>query len=399
MLKQISLLFFLIAIASTSVLNISQAVPLSLVLSGCYLGVNVFQKNRHIKEINYVIPFCTMFFIILSTLCNSQNIVSLKPLNHIFSFVICFFIYYPCAILIIKKYGLGKVASTTKMVFHICFVVTAIEFISVNYMDGNVLGFLPRPPSEFEYEPLAYTFVRARGFAEESGHWALISMLLFSISLMSQTKNDNKKNRLIEQLLMVAELILIVFFTFSISGLIVLLVSGLVAPLLSSSRPAFKLGMLFFYILLFLFLTFLLDYYLHMTFVDVFFNKFNGVSGVERTGKISEPLQMIFNGGLITVLFGLGPAFYDTYHLNTVVSFLFLVFFQFGLIGVVLMTMLMLAFFYQSIKTKSPALLFGSIALLIYSVAISNYWFQVIWFYVAVVIFFAERKKTKEVDF
>lgn len=384
---------FLLSIASTSVFSLSQAIPLSLILTGIYMGKRLLCQGNIILKINYFIPLLLMFFVFMSALYNSPSMISSKPINHALSFFVCLFVYYPCTAIIINSFGLKKISSIFMCVFQLCFILTVIEFISVNYLGGNVLGFLPRPASEFDYEPLAYSFIRARGLAEESGHWALISILLFS---MSQAFNEeNKSMDFVIKIIVLIELLLIIFFTFSVSGFISVSLSGLIAPFLSPVGRKIKIGMLIFFMLMFLILFYALDYYLGITVIDVFLNKMTGISGVERAEKISETLTLLFDGSVGTMLLGLGPAFYDTYHLKTVVSFVFLILFEFGLVGFTFMVIFMMWFFRQAIKTKSPAILFGSISLLVYSVAISNYWFQIVWFYISIVIGASLRIKEK----
>lgn len=142
----------------------------------------LYLRKIQIKSDDFYLGIICVIFILISTIAN----FSVRGLSYSLALILSYLIYVNATKILVHELGEKKFF---KYLFYTCLATNVFiiqEFITVNYL-GSILLDLPRSSRSLVYEPIfANRFIRARGFAEESGHMglfyeAIVPIVLFKL--------------------------------------------------------------------------------------------------------------------------------------------------------------------------------------------------------------------------
>jgi hypothetical protein len=394
---------FLLSLPFVSAFSITSALTLPLLVGGCALLIGgFFKKLRFNKSLNLLFLFF-VFIVIIAANLNMEHFVSNKPLNHILSFLFCFFIYFtiPYSYLSVDYDVSYKILCKIILLGVIVSAFTAIFEFTVTNVLKMPFDLFPRP-AVTEYEPLSIGgMVRARGFAEESGHFALYLISMY-LCVFSYVKEQFSK---LTVFLLTFLVVVALFCSFSVSGILFSVVAIFSTYLLYNlSSPIKFIYMIVALLSVILILEFTIHYYTGFSiFYDVIYAKLNGsASMTDRSNKLDSALYFLSQkDGVLNYLFGFGPAFYETYNLPTLVTLYPLLYVQFGIIGLLLfLTIVAYPVIISNLNgTMIDKYLFCSYFYsLLFFAAISNYWFPWFWVILSIILVQSKRNKVIEIE-
>ncbi|PTP60923.1 hypothetical protein CWO01_14835 [Vibrio splendidus] len=256
-----------------------------------------------------------------------------------------------------------------------------VEFFTVNVLKLP-FDYFPRP-DVLTYEPLTIGgLIRARGFAEESGHFAMYIISMY-FCIYSYVKTSFSKNKLLIINTLVITALLV---TFSVSGIVFSFVSILIVIFICNIKHPMRM---FSYAIVFLFGVALLDFLIYSYsgysfFINVVLNKLTASASLtDRSFRLMSSIDFFMDNAYFSkVMFGFGAAFYDTYDLPTLVTLYPLLLVQFGIFGflsfLVLIIYPFLIYLLKMDELDKP-LICGYFYCVLFYMAISNYWFPWFW--------------------
>lgn len=403
---------FVSAFALTGTITIS--LLLSILMMAAVIREILITKPSFTFPYNYIIIIAVVFWAsaVLSYVFNSFGFA--KSINHLlaYSTVVFLFLLTPLLYLYVFQKHI-KQQKILKAIFQItlfCTVFTIIEFVAKNTLDIDINEFLPRPTLT-QYDALAISlFQRARGFAEESGHFALFLEAFTPISLYYLFFSGYSKLRSAVKVIFILIIYTAWLLTVSTAGFICLPISILITLILNGNLVAQKSKLFLKYIGLgFLLIAgFLVLLNLFLPIVDLIwfttFQKSDSSSFDDRTDRINFFNNYFFSGTPLNFLFGYGPAGYSNLGFDetrSIVSFYLTLIFELGISGSFVILILILFIIFATFRLSPKARLFFQTALfttLLHYFFIGNYWFPWLWFLSAVIFFlsFKQLKLAKE---
>jgi hypothetical protein len=301
------------------------------------------------KKKVYQRPTYLLFFWLLLTFSFIFMSNSEKSLNHWFLWTFPFFSYY-----FVFKNELFQLFTLTEIKDKIFKYITyatllacsfsVLEFCCINFL-GIDLSFIPRGAVE-DYLPFDFGFVRARSFAEESGHFSFFVEIFGPLSVFWINKNLKFSLKLL------ALVIILLGLMVTLSGVGLLLLGIYILMLFDfylfrkETSTKFKLKVIFYAIGLFFFLLILYpDFFSNIRDLIAFKMASDNTSNAERVGRFAAIDKL---SGL-SYLMGYGPAAFSTLNVDSFISLYLGIFMNTGIIGISLFTLFCLSK-YRSIK-------------------------------------------------
>ena len=222
-----------------------------------------------------------------------------------------------------------------------------LEFCCINFLDID-LSFIPRGAVE-DYTPFDFGFVRARSFAEESGHFSFFVEIFGPLSVYW----INKNLRFPFKLTALAIILLGLIFTLSGVGLLLLLFylfmlfnSYLFKRKASSSV---KIKLIFYAIgLFYLILVLYPDFFTTVWNLIAVKTELDNESYLERVGRFAAMDKL--SG--FAFLIGYGPAAFSTLNVNSFISLYLGILMNTGILGLILYALFCLSKFNSIIRIK-----------------------------------------------
>lgn len=174
------LVIAVIFIPLTGVFPITEKISFQLLIFASIFFL--FLRKIKIKSDDFYLGIICVISILISTIAN----FSVRGLSYSLALILSYLIYVNASKILVLELGEEKFF---KYLFYTCLATNVFiiqEFISVNYF-GSILLDFPRSSRSLQYEPIfANRFIRARGFAEESGHMglfyeAIVPIVLFKL--------------------------------------------------------------------------------------------------------------------------------------------------------------------------------------------------------------------------
>lgn len=377
-----------------SVFAISPLVTVPFILSSALI-VLLFLFTIIIKNVVAPIEYRVMLLFLLSCtltlFLSSSNIYTEKPLNHYVSIVFSVLFGYVSFLSIYyfeDKYN--KLCGYVLVGIFISSCYGLVEFYFKQILMTQI-ELLPRPDAEV-YHPVAFgVYYRIRSFSVESGHYAsyLVSMIAIIFPYIKQELN--KLTRYVFLFVSAISLLL----TFSVAGFAFCFVSFILVILISFLVSKGISTLIFDVILLFLFFLFgevIFYYFFESSLVfDLIIDKLvNSGSMADRAERVLGSFDLYVNGDFMTLLFGMGPAYFYGLQLKPVVSLYSTLLFQYGSVGLLFFLVpifiLIIRIINQMKVTASKndffdcqCELFAIIYIVLHFSAISNYWYPWFW--------------------
>jgi len=329
---------------------------------------------------------------------------SSTPLNHLISFIICYVLFFTMPLNYLKHnrgYALNLLFKIIAIGVLLSSIVAICEFLVTNFFKMS-FDYFPRPAAyDYDYEPLSIGgMIRARGFAEESGHFALYLISMYFLTLQYMKDNYGKVIVLTYSVLVFIALLA----SFSVSGLMFAFLSlSITYMIYNFNSPLKMIFILIFFFIFMLSVEMLIQYLTGFSILfDVVLSKLSGSTSMsDRSLKFTTVLSFMSDSdGVLIHLFGLGPAFYDTYGLPTLVTLYPLLYVQFGIVGLgVYLALISYPLFYAKLQgIKIDKYLFCSYLFSIFFfLGISNYWFP--WFWVILAVIVSKIKLEKKIRY
>lgn len=385
---------FLLSLPFVSAFAITTALTLPLIimlLAVMWAGVSkklIFDRNMSLIFLFF------LFLMLVSTTLNMEGFVSAKPANHILSFVFSF-LFFTLTYSYLSTNSLRRFNLFSKTILFgvILSSLTAIsEFVSVNVF-SIPFDFIPRPAVN-EYEPLSIGgVVRARGFAEESGHFSLYLLSMYML-IFSFVRNNFSR---LQVIILTSTVVMAVLLSFSVSGMFFSIIAIAITLFVYSLKAPLKLVyILLAFFLLIVSIEFIIQYLTGFSIaLDVIYAKLSGSTSMsDRSNKLSAIIEFSNStDSIMHYLFGYGPAFYETYNLPTLVTLYPLLATQFGIVGLlvfmVLITYPLIISLLNGIAVDRYVFCSYFFSLLFFA-GISNYWFP--WFWIILAVMLAQFK-------
>jgi hypothetical protein len=387
-------LAYLLFLSFTSAFSISWAISLPVILctsiSFLYL-VNI--KNEYIFSRTDFFLFCFLVSVFISFLLNSPNFRSNKPINHLIAYSFSTLCYYYIGrnafYKFIKKEGVELLLKFLSFGVLLSSVYCIIEFTLANFFDFAIDLYVPRVEIQ-DYSPTIGSIIRARSFVEESGHYAFFLESLGGIAIYYF--RNIIKNKIFG---IIASVMIIISFLlcFSVAGYIAIFLGFLLSGLTGKFSPL----KIIYTVITLLFLIFVLDYlmdiYIGQGVIQNVVNRLtNSSSGEEREGRALSAIYIIKSADIKNIMFGFGPAAYDTMRIDPILSLYLLLFFELGLFGTTFFILFLISVYFYSKKkrvfidpTYRRYLNFSLIAVLVHFFAIHNYFYP--WFWVLLIYY------------
>lgn len=304
----------------------------------------IFQKKKIYERPPYLLFFwllLTFSFIVMS---NGE-----KSINHWFLWTFPFFSFY-----FVFKNELFQLFTLTEIKDKIFKYITyatllacsfsVLEFCCINFLDID-LSFIPRGAVE-DYTPFDLGFVRARSFAEESGHFSFFVEIFGPLSIYWINENFRFPFKL------TAFAIILLGLVATMSGIGLLLLGIYIFMLFDfylfrkKTSTTVKVKVIFYAIgLFFLIVVLYPDFFSNIWDLITIKMVSDNTSNLERVSRFAAIDKLSGLGYLI----GYGPAAFSTLNVDSFISFYLGILMNTGIIGITLFTLFCLSK-YRSIK-------------------------------------------------
>jgi hypothetical protein len=371
------------------------------------MGFSILKSGKLPKGfLGFDILIITLFFFfdIFSFVLNGWG--NSKSLNHTVAYIASFALFY-----VIIKFTLFNIKDKDQLFKKVLKFITYttiisalygnVEFISSNVFGVNLNDYLPRPSEGEEYYS-AYVlglFYRARGFETESGVFTQLLELFspMAVYFMFFSKQCNWFK--IIKIFFTVSMIFSILFAASGATFIILPVAIIISLLIHVKKVFWFLAKrsiaFYFRIISVSILVLILNSYLHIyeAILLTITLKLDSNSFDDRQNRIDFFFNEFSRFNFINKIIGSGPAgstvmgFDDT---ATIISLYFNVTFELGFIGLILLLMLILYGFANTLLIKSKIKFFLLISIISgsmhYSV-VHNFWVPWFWFIIVFAIF------------
>ena len=408
--KETLLLVYIFLLPYTSAFAFTSTISLPLIFAVGLFFTMAFEMIRSVKlpqgfvgfDLMYV--FLLLFLVIFSFVINGWGIG--KSLNHTIAYLSTFLLFY-----VAVKFALFSLNNTSLALKRILQAITyatcisaifaSVEFISANVFKLDLNQFIPRAvEGEDLYNPTVIgLFIRARGFATESGHFTLMMELFSPLTIYYLYFSGYCKWAVLPRLILV---IIIVFsFIFAASS-----ASFVILPLALALAAVAHIKRIFLYLqrhpkkvtittlvasAIFIVFNYFLSLYamILLSLTD----KLDSNSFDDRQERIDFFYDKFFHFDPIVQLCGAGPAGFINLGYDESKSSLSLYYklaFETGYLGLLLFTLFIFYLLINTIQIKSKVgffLLISVICGIIHYYFISNYWYPWFWFIAAFAIF------------
>lgn len=373
-------------------------------------GINVLmmlfrtQPNK-LKVGAFHIGFILLFLV---SLCFSYLLNGLrepKALNHFIAYNTVIILFFLNILFALKNSRIEpeKALRTLTVMTTIAALYTVFEAIAVNLMGIDVNLYIPRPTVNY-YNPLALgIIVRARGFAVESGHHALMMEIFVPLALYYLWR-ISKMNLLIKLMITII-LVANIIITYSTASFIAIPISLALVMILSWAKTLKNLARTFYQpkrlviLMLIVFSLFYLEKRVAV-FDSVYLSilgKMGSHSEEDRNKKMDAILHTYKNSGADHILFGYGPSGFRVAGLNdAVISWYPTVLFEAGLVGLIFLILHLGVIFFVIMGIRSPIkpyLQVSYFCALIHYYFIGDYWYPWIWFLMAFGVYLKLRER------
>ncbi len=404
--KSIQLYIWLLPFVSAFAL--APALPLP-VIGGCIIWLavlnNIFTRPVPVKYFMDNSLILGVFFLLcvwVSYLYNGWGVP--KSTNHVIAYtssILLFFIGPGLAFTYIRP------SDASKIIFRCIFYTTllaaffaVLEFLLKNMGVADINSLIPRPAVQ-EFDALALSeFFRARGFAEESGHFALflevLSPLCFYYLFFSNSCF------LPGYLKVICSLIIFLSWIFVISpASFVLVPLSYLASFFFFFQKIHLKGMyqrLAIVGLSLLSLLFLLNLLYPVT--DFFYlsviEKLDSTSSEDRQVRIDFFFEYFQRGDVFNWFLGNGPAAFDILGFDdskSILSLYYSILFEVGVLGFLILCCLFISVLVKITRLQPRQGFFvmaSFISAAIHYYFVANYWFPWLWFLFALVIYLSK---------
>ncbi|MEK0413634.1 MAG: hypothetical protein RL070_1122 [Bacteroidota bacterium] len=304
------------------------------------------------KKIVYERPPYLFFFWLLLTFSFIVMSNGEKSLNHWFLWTFPFFSYY----FVFKNelFQLFTLSEIKNKIFKYITYVTLLacsfsilEFCCINFLDID-LSFIPRGAVE-DYKPFDFGFVRARSFAEESGHFSFFVEIFGPLSVYW----INQNLRFPLKLIALAIILLGLIVTLSGVGLLLLVIYLFMLfysyLLRRKTSTSFKIKVIFYAIgLFFLILVIYPDFFSTVWNLIAVKTELDNESYLERVGRFAAIDKL--SG--FAFLIGYGPASFSTLNVNSFISLYLGILMNTGILGIILYALFCLTKYKSIIRIK-----------------------------------------------
>ncbi len=342
-------MIFTNAFALNSVLTPAFAISLILIFHF------IFQKRKKVFEYP---PYLLFFWLLLTfsfiVMSNGE-----KSLNHWFLWTFPFFSYYfVFKNVLFQLFTLSEIKDkifkyiTYATLFACSFSV--LEFCCINFLDID-LSLIPRGAVE-EYKPFDVGFVRARSFAEESGHFSFFVEIFGPLSVF--WINENFRFPLKATALAIILLGLIVTLSGVGLSLLVIYLFMLFDAYLFRRKTSFSVKLkLIFYAVGFFSLTVILfpEFFSTVWNLIAVKTESDNVSYVDRVGRLAAIDKL--SG--FAFLIGYGPAAFSTLNVNSFISLYLGILMNTGILGIILYALFCLTKYRSIMRIKDIDLRFA----------------------------------------
>ncbi len=350
-----------------------------------------------------VILFIFLFFVLLSFGINGLG--NTLSLNHTIAYISTFSLFYVTikfTFFCIKDKDLlfKRVIQFITYTTIISAIYANAEFISSNFFDVDLNDYVLRPSAaEESYKPTVLAFFyRARGFATESGHFTFMMELFSPLAVyFMYFSGFCKWHPSIKALLSV---IIVFCFLFAVSS-----ASFVIIPLAVFLASLIHMKRIFFYIkrqtfkffavsgivavIIILFNYFFSFYALILLSIS---DKLDSNSFEDRQQRVNFFYDKFSHFDLIKKIIGVSPAGFDIMGFDeskAILSLYYSITFEIGLLGLFLILLLFIYFFFHALNIKKTIgffLLISIISGIFHYYFIANFWYPWFWFIAAFTI-------------
>lgn len=357
-------------------------------------------------DLVYVLLF--LFLVVFSFVINGYGIG--KSLNHTIAYLSTFLLFY-----VAVKFALFNLNNTSLAFKRILQAITYatcisaifanVEFISVNVFKLDLNQFIPRAvEGEDFYNPTVVgLFIRARGFATESGHFTLMMELFSPLTIYYLYFSGYCKWGALLKVILVIIILFSFFFAASSASFIIIPVAVALAAVVRVKR-------IFLYVQrdlkkfitttlvasgIFIVFNYFLSLYalILLSLAD----KLDSTSFDDRQERIDFFYDKFFHFDPVMQLCGAGPAGFINLGYDESKSSLSLYYklaFETGYLGLLLFTLLIFYVLLNTLQIRSKVgffLLISVISGVVHYYFISNYWYPWFWFIAAFAIFCSKK--------
>jgi hypothetical protein len=371
------------------------------------VAVKLLQNKVPLKAVTDNSVILSALFLVavwISYACN--GIGNAKSTNHVVAYTSSFLLFF-----IGVTFALGYVDASFKrkilqaIVFITVFssAFTVIEFIIKNVAGYDINQLIPRVAVQ-DFGALALSeFFRARGFAEESGHFALFLEVLSPVCLYYLFFSGYSQMKLHWKV--VAVFIIFIAWICVLSPLSFILVPVayigsliLFFTRIGNKKRVFNIALMIGGALL----GFLLILNIFLPITDIFYlsviQKLDSSSFQDRGERMDFFYEYFPKGGFVHMLIGYGPAAFAVLGFDDSKSILSLyhsITFEIGLVGLFLLLSVFASIFFRILQLKTREGFFMMVAFIsaaVHYYFVANYWFPWIWFLFALVIYFSGNR-------
>lgn len=384
-LIKITYLIFVLSLPMVGIFNISDNITLPLFF-GAILFVFKFNKIKFFKE-----DIFYLFFLIcmLLSLIYNYSISNLSSVKYFFGYVVVFLFFQKTNVLYYSHYK-DKFYKFLYYTTVILLIYTIYEFFSINFMPNLFVDF-PRIHMKQYDSVFLGKYIRARGYMEESGHFA--AYLEFSIPLILFYLDYNKKNKTIFILI----LLVCIFFINSAINVVLLglfFIIYLMKDMNFTLQKYMKFMIIFFsFIIIINFIEF--NIYEVINSLELLINKAflkqKDISVIDRTYRIKEALNVLKKNYFL----GIGPknlsSFCTTYYLSNMDTSLNLIIdlvLYSGILGFISFSIYIFIIFYKAFCLRKDIkfyIIFSLILVFIHYQIITNYWYPWMWIIISII--------------
>lgn len=404
MIHRLLSFIYVMTLPFVSAFTFTSTITLSVLTSAFMFVYSIFSLamfrtsfKKNIFNFTNIFLLLLYFVIILSYFYNA-GFNNDKATNHLIAYTTTFIGFYFSTYVFFTLKPADILLNINNLLLHItlmmvfCSIFTISEFLMINLFNFDINSYIPRVIRP-EYDIISDgLYRRARGFAEESGHFAFFIEIFAPITIYYLFASNQCKWNIIIKVSILVMIILTALTTISAALFIVFGISIPLAflfhwRLLINNYGKILLGTIFTIVCFVGLNSFfpMSEWYLLMTVTS---KLSNSGSMDDRTLRI-EIFEKIFNSASIdNLLIGFGPAAYVTKSLSeSIVQLFFNLTLESGLIGLSLFSAFCIGIMYNLslIKDKIKIYLFFSMSMAVmHYFIISNYWFP--WFWLLCVI-------------
>lgn len=366
------------------------------------IGTPLFPDRFLGYDLVYILLFLSTCLVSFFT----NGLGNMKSLNHTIAYFTTFTVFYFAIKLALfridekERIDLQILRSISIVVFINALYVN-IEFLLVNFSEFNLNEFIPRPSEEEkEYDPLVVElFIRARGFAPESGHYAFMTELFSPIAVyyifFSGSCTLKRPWRVIYILLLITSLI----FASSTASFLIIPASFFIAGVFYAPKVVrfLKRKLLksviytFMSVLFFILLDQIVPFSLFI--ISSITDKADSTSFYDREERMNFFYQNFSSFNFMHKLIGAGPSAHNILGFEgskSILSLYYSVIFEVGIMGFLFLICHMLYALYASIALQTRLGFFLTVGLIsgcLHYNFIANYWYPWFWFMAAFVVF------------